>query len=167
MMNYAYIRNGIVDGLNEHLQIPVVPTDTNQPKPPYPFVSYKFTTLYKSDASVMTRQLVTSGDENFNQDIEYVLRDQPQMVLSINAYSLDEAEAYDLALRVRAWFKLHGYRYLKELELIVVNVTALQDRSILIVDNYEKRIGFDVTLRTYSEDKARGEGIEVYAIEGR
>lgn len=161
-MDYAGIRNGIVAGLYQHLRVPVVPTDTNQPKPPYPFVSYKFTTLYRPDATVMIR----SPDPDSEQDVEYTLKEQPQMVLSISTYSLDEAEAYSLALQVQAWFKLHGYRYLKELNLIVVNTTALQDRSILIVDNFEKRIGFDVILRTYSEQKARVEGIEVYTLEG-
>lgn len=166
MMDYATIRNGIVAGLYQRLQVPVVPTDTNQPKPLYPFVSYKFTTLYRSDAPVMTRIPVPSKDPDFEQDIEYTLKEQPQMVLSISTYSLDEAEAYNLALQVQAWFKLHGYRYLKEKNFIVVNTTALQDRSILIVDNFEKRIGFDVILRAYSEQKVHVEGIEVYALEG-
>lgn len=166
MMDYATIRNGIVAGLYQHLQVPVVPTDTNQPKPPYPFVSYKFTTLYRPDSSVMVRSPVPSTDPTFEQDVEYTLKEQPQMVLSVSTYSEDEAEAYSLALQVQAWFKLHGYRHLKELNLIVVDTTALQERSVLIVDNFEKRIGFDVILRTYSEEKARGESIEVYVLEG-
>lgn len=161
-MDYAAIRNGLVAGLYQHLQVPVVPTDTTQPKPPYPFVSYKFTTLYRSDAPVMTR----SPDPDSEQDVEYTLKEQPQMVLSISTYSLDEAEAYNLAIQVQSWFKLHGYRYLKEKNLIVLSTTALQDRSVLIVDNFEKRIGFDVILRAYSEQKNRVEGIEVYALEG-
>lgn len=165
-MDYAAIRNGLVSGLYQHLQVPVVPTDTNQPKPPYPFVSYKFTTLYRPDAAVMTRSPVPSTDPDFEQDIEYTLKEQLQMVLSISTYSEDEVEAYGLALQVQAWFKLQGYRYLKENNLIVVKTTALQDRTMLIVDNFEKRIGFDVTLRTYSEQKGRVESIEIYVLEG-
>lgn len=158
-MDYAEIRNAIVSGLHQYLQKPVVPTDTTQPKPPYPFVSYKFTTLYRPDAPVLIRSPVPSTDPDFEQDIEYTLREQPQMVLSLSTYSL-EAEAYNLALQVQAWFKLHGYRYLKELNLIVVNTTALQDRSVLLIDNFEKRVGLDVTLRTLSEQKDRIETIE-------
>lgn len=165
-MDYAVIRNSIAAELYQYLQVPVVPTDTTQKKPRYPFVSYKFTTLYRPDATILIRSPVASTDQIFDQDVEYTLKEQPQMVLSISTYSLDEVEAYSLALQVRAWFKLHGYRYLKELNIIVVDTTALQDRSILIVDNFEKRIGFDVILRTYSEEKARIESIEVYALEG-
>lgn len=165
-MDYAEIRNVIVSGLHQYLQKPVVPTDTTQPKPPYPFVSYKFTTLYRPDAPVMIRSPVPSTDSDFEQDVEYTLQEQPQMVLSISTYSLDEAEAYGLAIQVLNWFKLHGYRYLKELNLIIVSTTALQDRSILLVDNFEKRIGFDVTLRTVHEQKDRVESIEVYVLEG-
>jgi hypothetical protein len=165
-MDYATIRNGLVSELYQHLQVPVVPTDTTQPKPPYPFVSYKFTTLYRPDAPVMIRSPVPSSDPNFKDDVEYTLKEQPQMVLSISTYSDDEAGAYDLAIQVQDWFKLHGYRYLKENNLIVVNTTALQDRSILLIDNFEKRIGFDVTLRTVHEQKDRVESIEVYVLEG-
>ena len=172
-MNYKAIRDGIVEELQKQLQIPVVPTDTTQPKPPYPFVSYKFTTLYRPDASVMVRSPVENKPEpeselepEFEYDIEYTLKEQPQMVLSINTYSLDEAEAYDIAIQVQDWFKLHGYRYLKENNLVVVDTTSFHDRSILIVDNFEKRIGFDVTLRTVHETKARVESIEVYVLEG-
>lgn len=170
-MDYATMKNGIVSGLYQRLQVPVVPTDTTQPKPPYPFVSYKFTTLYRPDASVMVRAPVENTPEpelkpDFEYDVEYTLKEQPQMVLSISTYSLDEAAAYNLAIQVQDWFKLHGYRYLKENNLIVVNTTALQDRSILIVDNFEKRIGFDVTLRTVHEQKTRVESIEAYVMEG-
>lgn len=160
-MDYEVIRNAIVSGLYQRLQVPVVPTDTSQPKPAYPFVSYKFTTLYRPDARVMIRSPVPS-----EQEVEYTLREQPQMVISISTYSLDEAEAYNLAIQVQDWFKLHGYRYLKDNSLIVVDTTALQDRSILLVDNFEKRIGFDVILRTVHEQKARVESIEAYVLEG-
>ncbi len=86
------------------------------------------------------------------------------MVLSISTYSLDEAEAYDKALEAQAWFKLIGYHDLKGMNLVVVGVTTLQDRSILIVDNFEKRIGFDVTLRVGVETKSRIETIEKISI---
>lgn len=165
-MDYAVIRNSIAAELYQYLQVPVVPTDTTQKKPRYPFVSYKFTTLHRSDAAVMIRSPVASTDSSFEQDVEYTLKEQPQMVLSLSTYSLDEVEAYDLALQVRAWFRLYGYRYLKELNIIIVDTTALQDRSVLLVDNFEKRIGFDVILRTISEQKTRIESIEVYALEG-
>ena len=177
-MDYEVIRNAIVSGLYQQMQVPVVPTDTSQPKPSYPFVSYKFTTLYRPDASVMVRSLIenTRPEEptepepppgtEFEYDVEYTLKEQPQMVLSVSTYSLDEAEAYDLAIQVQSWFKLYGYRYLKESNLIVVYTTALQDRSVLLVDNFEKRIGFDVTLRTVHEQKTRIESIEAYVLEG-
>lgn len=185
MMDYATIRNGIVSGLYQHLQLPVVPTDTSQPKPPYPFVSYKFSTLYRPDASVLIRSPVENVEPEeptepveptepeepeepeepfFEYDIQYTLKEQPQMVLSISTYSLDEAEAHDKALEAQAWFKLIGYHDLKGMNLVVVGVTTLQDRSILIVDNFEKRIGFDVILRTSIETKARVETIEKLSI---
>lgn len=166
-MNYSEIRNSIVKGLHDYLQYPVVPTDNNKKKPDYPFVSYKFTTLYKSQGSHnLTVEVIPSVDPNFEDDIEVTRQEQPQMIISIASYSLDEVEAYELALKVKDWFTFHGYDYLKANNIIVVSTSTLQDRTILIVDNYEKKAGFDITLRIVSEQKKIITTIETIETEG-
>lgn len=109
-MNYVDIRNTIVTGLYNDLGVIVVPTDTNAPKQTYPFLSYKFTTLFKPDVKVLTYETVPSIDERFDYDIEYTLAQQPQMIMSLSSYSLDDGEAAELANRARKWFQLQGYR---------------------------------------------------------
>lgn len=160
-MDFKTIRNLIVSELYRHLQKPVVPTDTNQPKPPYPFVSYKFTSLYLPQGGrIITHKVVPSENTSFEYDIEKTRIEQPQMVLSVNSYSLDGAESASLAEQVRAWFQLQGRQYLKDNGIVVVGVTSVQDRTLQIVDNFEVRYGFDVSLRIWDEHKTRLETIE-------
>lgn len=160
-MDYREIRNFIVSGLYNYLEIPVVPTDDIGDKPDYPYVSYKFITLYIPQGPYnLLKDTVPSLDENFEYDVEYTKEEQPKMIISINSYSDDEVESYNLGLKVREWFNFYGYHYLKEKGVIVSNIGNLQDRTVLIVDNYEKRQGFDVTIRVVDIHKTRIETIE-------
>lgn len=166
-MDYAQVRNDIVKGLQGFLRAPVVPTDNNAKKPKYPFLSYKFTTIYRPQGSHnITYSPVPSRDPNFEFDIEITRQEQPQIILSISTYSLDDAESCSLALNAKNWFIHHGYEFLKSKNIIVVDVTPIQDRTILIVDNYEQRMGFDVILRVTDEQKRAIEGIEILEMEG-
>lgn len=164
-MDYKEIRNTIVKGLHEFLNVPVVPTDDIGDKPDYPYISYKFTTLKMPQGSHnLYRDVVKSNDDKFQYDVEYTRKEQPKMVLSMNSYSEDEVEAYQLALEMEAWFKFYGYMYLKENGIIIVDIGNVQDRTIRIVDNYEKRQGFDVSIRVMDIRKLRTETIEKYNI---
>lgn len=166
-MNYKVIRDCIVKGLHDHLQRPVVPTDNNKKKPDYPFVSYKFTTPYrKQGGNRLIKTPVPSQNPKFAEDIEITFQEQHQMIISLSSYSLDEVEAYELALKVKDWFCFHGYDFLKANNIITVETSTIQDRTILIVDNYEKRSGLDITLRTVNEQKKRIETIETMKMEG-
>lgn len=160
-MDYRQIRNSIVSGLYRYLNTPVVPTDDIGDKPDYPYVSYKLITLKISQGSHnLLIDIVPSANEDFEYDIEYTREEQPKMVISINTYSLDDVEAYQLALNIESWFKFHGYQYLKENGIVVVSTSNIKDRTIQIVDNYEKRQGFDVTIRVTSIEKMIVENIE-------
>lgn len=165
-MKYKEIRNSIVKGLYEYLQYPVVPTDNNQKKPDYPFVSYKFTTIFRGQGGHnLIADIIPSEDPNFEYDIEVTHQEQPQMVLSVSTYSLDEVEAYELAIKAKNWFRFQDHDFLKVNSIVVVGTSALQDRTIHIVDNYERKAGFDITLRTVSEQKKVIETIEKVNIE--
>lgn len=159
-MNYTDIRNIIISGLYKDLEVIVVPTDTNAPKPEYPFLSYKFTTIFRSDAKNKLYKTIPSIYEQFEYDVGVTVAQQPQMILSISSYSLDDGESADLANQARKWFELEGRQYLKDNGIIVVDITNIQDRTIQIVDNFEVRFGFDVRIRVYDETKTRIESIE-------
>lgn len=160
-MDYRKIRNDIVKGLRNFLDVDIVPTDDIGKKPKYPYISYKFTTLKIPQGSHnLLIDIVPSTNENFEHDIEYTREEQPKMVISISTYSTDDVESYQLALDIESWFKFHGYSYLKDNGIVVVNTSNIQDRTIQIVDNYEKRQGLDVTIRVTSIEKMIVENME-------
>lgn len=160
-MDYRKIRNSIVKGLQRDFNVPIVPTDDIKKKPKYPYISYKFTTLKISQGSHnLYNDIVPSRDDRFQYDVEHTRTEQPKMVISISTYSTDDVESYQLALDIESWFKFHGYNFLKENGIVVVNTSNIQDRTIQIVDNYEKRQGLDVTIRVMDIQKCRTETIE-------
>lgn len=159
-MDYKTIRNCIVKGLNDYLKMDVVPTDNVKKKPKYPYLSYKFISLNIPQNHHLITDTVPSENTEFDFDIEYTKIEQPKMIISISSYSNDEVESYDLALKAKEWFKFYGYYYLKANRIIVNHVGNVQDRTIQIVDDYEKRQGFDVTIRVVDIQKMRIETIE-------
>lgn len=166
-MDYGSIRNAIVKGLHNNFNIDVVPTDDTNKKPNYPYISYKFITLRIPQGSYnLYTEQIPSTNPDFEYDIEYTREEQPKMVISVSTYSTNEIEAYQLALEAEAWFEFKGYMYLKENGIIVTNITNIQDRTSLIVDSYERRQGFDVTIRVKDVQKIRVETIEKVNTEG-
>ena len=165
-MNIEEIRNFIVYELFKHTGSLVIPQDNPKNKPPYPYLAYKITSPYIpfEHQGNYSKELVPSQDEGFEYDIEETVELQPQMVMSINSYSDNLIESQELIKKTYDWFKHAGYYDLLDSNLVVVNIQAFGDRTLLIVDNYEYRQGFDVILRTTDTIKRRIETIEEYRI---
>lgn len=153
------------------MELPIVPQDQIQPKPTYPYMTYKFIVPYNqfNHQGNISQNLVPSNDDRFEYDVEEVLGLQPQMTLSFNAYCKGEPDsqmiAYEVAKKAMDWFKHVGYQDLSDLNVVVVNIEAFGDRTVLIVDDYEARVGFDVILRTTDTIKRRFETIETWDID--
>lgn len=162
------IRNKIVAGLHDYTGCVIVPTDNPNRKPPYPFISYKITTLNQStnDNGVYSYEWVESTDFNFKNDLVVDIEIQPYIVFSFNVYSDDLLEAQELALECWEWFKLCGKQSLKAVNAVAVEIGSVQDRTVHLVDFYEYKQGFDVSLRYLHKFNDRIENIETYKIEG-
>ncbi len=155
MIDFAAIRTAIVSGLSQYLGVPVVMLEQKHPKPPYPFVGYKFTSPFIPERGqpAETMQNVPSSDPNFEYDVEVTQKQQPTMVLSVTAYSDDSDACHALALNAHSWFDLIGYEELRSSGIIVVRSGNIQNRDTLIVGDYERRQGFDVSLRVSGDLK--------------
>lgn len=156
----------IVDKLYQYTERLVVPTDGEGKRPEYPFLSYKVTTLYNPPPNQGNHHkgLIESSDNRFENDILETLEIQFSSTISFNAYSEDIIECQALAKKAYDWFKFVGYRDLKEINVIVIDVDPITDRSLLMVDNYEYRYGFDVRIRAAHFIERRIETIEEYSI---
>lgn len=150
------------------MELPIVPQDQTQNKPTYPYMAYKFIVPYNqfNHQGNYSQNLVPSTDDRFEYDVEETLELQPQMTLSLNAYCKGEQDsqmiAYETAKKAMDWFKHVGYQDLLDMNVVVVNIEAFGDRTVLIVDDYEARVGLDVILRTTDTIKRRLETIETW-----
>ena len=162
------IRNEIVKGLYGFTGCQVVATDNPNRKPDYPFISYKITTLNQDtrDNGAFSSYFVVSDDPNFRYDLQEDVEIQPYMVFSFNVYSDDLLEAQELAMECWEWFKLNGRQALKNVNCVPVDIGSVQDRTVHLVDFYEYKQGFDVSLRYLHKFDRKIENIESYKIEG-
>lgn len=136
-----------------------VPSESIGPKPNYPYLAYKVTTPY----------IPPNNQGNYSiMEVEGVITEtvtlQPTFTISVNAYSDDSIECQELIKKAYDWFRHVGYQSLSDINVVVVNVRAFGDRTLLIVDNYETRIGFDTTLRTVDTISREIEAIEEYSF---
>lgn len=170
-MDIRELRNQIIYKLYQYMGIPVVPQDQIQPKPAYPYMTYKFIVPYShlGHQGNISHKLIPSNDERFIYDVEESLEVQPQMTLSLNAYCKGEQDsqmiAYETAKKAMDWFKHAGYQDLLDMNVVVVDIKAFGDRTVFIVDDYEARVGFDVIMRTTDTIKRRFETMETIDID--
>lgn len=165
-MELQAIRNKVVELLHDYTKVPVVMLDQIPDKPGYPFISYKFIVAYNTGGQrgIEETNFIPSSDARFEYDTEETLHLQPQMTLSITAYSDNELESSDLAQKAHDWFKHAGYYDLADANVTVVSTEAFGNRNTLIVDDYERRTGFDAILRTTDKVKRKIETIETLNI---
>lgn len=152
--------------LYEYTGAIAVPTDNIGKKPLYPYLSYKVITQYvlpRYQGNYKT-ELIDSKDERFEHDIKETLEIQPTFTISMNAYSDDIEECRGLIQKVHDWFKHSGYYDLGDYNTVTVETSAFADRTVLVVDEYESRIGFDAILRTSDTITRSVETIEEYSI---
>lgn len=146
-----------MEGIRDYTKYTTVDTDNPHVKPEYPYYSYKMTNLYTPDPFTGTNTQVNKID-TISQSV--VL--QPKITISFNSYSDDVVEANQAALKAWEWFKFVGYLKLKDKNIIVVDVMSIQDRTVMLVDDYEHRQGFDVVLRTTHTIEREIETIEKF-----
>ena len=160
------IKNAIVKALHEYMAIPIVPTDTADRKPGYPYISYKITTSHEAETFSLVDNLVDnivpSLSERFNYDVEVIRKEQAHFTLSISVYSDNDDTAMALAYKARDWFKFSGYFYMVDMNIVVVNTTNITDRTQRLIDEFEWRYGFDVRIRAARDITKRVETIEEY-----
>lgn len=161
------LRQLIASNLSKDTGIMVVHTDSNAPRPEYPFYSYKFTTVRQNqgESGNLKRSFEKSEDTHFKYDYVETLEFQPKVIMSFMCYAKDVEDCEKISYKAWEWFRLKGRRILANENIVVVNVGDIQDRTTLLITNYEYRQGFDVEFRILHEFEDRMETIENYKIE--
>ena len=175
---YKRVQNDIIKALADYMSMNIAHTNSSAERPPYPFLTYNITSPHLPHQVIdnFEKELVDSEEEGFDEDIEYASVTQPSLVLSINSHDTEDAStveteggnmimeqdngAYEKAKEVWDWFNLVGRDHLRQAGFTVVEAGNIEDRDVLHELNYERRKGFDVTLRYLDTVKITTETIE-------
>lgn len=155
-------RNKVISALYNHINKPVIINPQTTNRPPYPFIGYTVTTVSMREDNEYGNII----ESDLVQDIKQTLEYNDNMMISFTAYSLNMAEAYNLASKAYEFFKFAGLQTLEDENLVVVDTMNVESRDILEVDAYERRAGFDVRIRFKKEIERVIPTIETFAIEG-
>ncbi|MBU8908506.1 phage neck terminator protein [Desertibacillus haloalkaliphilus] len=143
MIDYVGIRTLIGSELYKYMNIPVIMSDQPGDKPSYPYIGYKIITPYIRKSYSPHETVIKENGQAF-----LLVQTQPKMTISINAYDKSIDGATQRALQAHEWFSYLGRNRLKDSSVVVVETRDLENRDIVLEDvQYERRVGFDVTLR--------------------
>ena len=127
----------MASGLSAALGVPVIRSDQSAAAPPYPYLTYTVTTVASANAGTWQRH--ADG-----YDRKYLTT-----TWSITALAEDWAVSVNLAVAARDWLEHTGHVQLSDAGVIVARVTDVNNRDNVLTVEYERRNGFDVTLRMY------------------
>ncbi|KAF6584997.1 phage neck terminator protein [Paenibacillus sp. EKM211P] len=138
MIPFKAIRSAIVRNLSSHLGIKVVELNGGGEMPKGAFLTYSYT-----DGPAEGRGFPVVTQENG----KLVQRETVEFTVSFLSYATDSADSITNALRAQDWLKTIGRDVLKDLDVVVFNIGSVDNRDILIADEWERRFGFDVDFR--------------------
>lgn len=141
MIRYNEIRAVFTEKLAKHLGLKVINMNGGGKMPSTAFFTYSFSPGFGDP-----RGFPVYSEE----DDRLVQRETVLFTVSFLSYADDNAASTYNALRAQDWFKTAGHDYLKELDVVVVNIGSIDNRDVLIGDEWERRTGFDVDFRTAS-----------------
>jgi hypothetical protein len=170
-MTAREVRNCIIKGLHEYLQVEVCKGNQRMKERKPPYIIYSVVSPYIADRTIGEFQV----EKNKGKTVE-IRKEQPSFSMSFVVCSTDrmngkkkvygDDEAMELAERAHGWFLHSGYDYISDVGVTVIDVTNVQNRETLLVDEEANRYGFDVTIRYVRQDIREIQPIEKIMIEG-
>lgn len=121
--------------------MPVIMSDQSGPAPDYPYITYTVTSPYLPNGGPNYSTAVEDGNmvERFERHID--------LVISFTALSGDPDEAMAYAMLMIEYYQNRASYELREVGVVVVSVSNVQNRDNLLTIDYERRCGIDVRFR--------------------
>lgn len=148
------IATEVLKELSECVDVPVIFANQSAPKPKYPFITIK--TMTANNPNGNHPSII---NENNTDGINQTFSAQVTSTISVTA--LGNEDVSQEVQSVHDWFSFIGYRKLKEKGLIISDVGSIANRDSLIVDDYERKQGFDVLVRYVKVVERNLENIEL------
>lgn len=153
MTNHEVVRNALVKGLHDYMNLLVVQSSTIGDMPKYPFITYTVTSPY----------LRLGQDEEYTEQVNSTYQNRHvlhyERVFSFTIASKDDDEAMDLCMKAMRYFRNDGVLALKDKNIAIVEITNATARDNFITIDYERRYGFDVRIRLADEEIRETEDI--------
>ncbi|UPW82326.1 hypothetical protein [Lysinibacillus sp. Ag94] len=73
--------------------------------------------------------------------------------ISFNIYGTSHDNAYEVATQLRKWFEWGGSLFLEDINVAVVDLTDVTNRTTFLLDSYDEKWGFDVIIRYLDIDE--------------
>lgn len=73
--------------------------------------------------------------------------------LSFVVYGTNHDNAHETACNLRKWFEWRGEETLDLLNVSIVSLGDVKNRSVFLVNSYDEKYGFDVTIRYIEQDQ--------------
>lgn len=141
MIDFVSIRNAIIGGLHTAMDVPVIDGNSTNKKPEYPYISFVITTPFNREFSNPREQTFSDTTQTRKEEIT--------MTVSFNAHSNSFDEAHTTALDAIRFFEFESNLYASG--VVVINTLPAENRDVLLVDQRERRVGFDVLFRVESD----------------
>lgn len=160
MIAFKVIRSAIVQGLAEHLSLPVIEMNGGGDIPQNAFLTYDF------GEGIGKKK---GFPAEYQEDNKIRIVETVPFTVSFLSYADDKATSIENAMKARDWFKTAGYEVLKDtVNVVVATLGEIENRDVQIGDEWERRQGFDVEFRTIDEterelitiEKANVKGVE-------
>lgn len=125
----------------------VIRADQKGKLPELPYATYKV---------ISDRKGVGRDDVQHIDGHEQLIEQRSQernATISFNIYGISHDNAFEVAKQLRKWFEWRGSLFLDEINVALVSVSAVDNRSVFLVDAYDEKFGFDVIIRYVDSDQ--------------
>lgn len=158
-MNVKELRAVLIPAINKHCAAPIIMADQMGERPKVPHATYKLTTPYgKAVGQAEETGVVINGEYKLQKLSDY------KVTISFTSYAMDDDDSVLLAQKIYDWFSFDGLDVLQSVGVAVADQTDIINRDAFVIEDYERRNGFDVILRVPHQQLKDIEWIDVAVI---
>lgn len=141
-MNSVYFKTVILPILTEFIGFPIIRADQTADKPNGPHATYKITMPYGKGVGQPATTYEMEGDNMVEIDSENY-----RATVSFTTYDWSDDVSREMAQSIRDWWAFYGRDFLQKQGVAIIELTDVQNRDALLLEEYERRNGFDAVLR--------------------
>lgn len=158
-MNVKELRAVLIPAIKKNCGAPIIMADQMGERPKVPHATYKFTTAHgKAVGQAEETGVVINGEYKLQRLSDY------KVTISFTSYAMDDDDSVVLAQKIYDWFSFAGLDVLQSIGVAVADQTDVINRDAFVIEDYERRNGFDVILRVPHQQLKDIEWIDVAEI---